>query len=872
MTATSQSEQGRKPAKLTPMLAQYLDVKRRAGDAVLFFRLGDFYEMFFEDAERVAPLLDLTLTSRNKDDPNPIPMCGVPVHAAQGYVSRLVQLGVKVAICDQIGDPATSPGLVERGLTRIITAGTVLDEDEGLASGQPGYLVAAGPGRGDGTFPIATVDVSTGEVRCCRASHLASAREELGRLAPREVLVAPGDDGLAAAAEQVGAAVTRFAPGAADPAGAPEALVEGLDADLAAALGRALAYLRDTVRGGLGHLRAPVVYEVACHLAIDDRTRRNLGILEGPRGGRHGSLWWALDDTRTAMGSRVLRDWLVAPSVELPVVASRQDAIAALVEAPGWRTDVAAAISPVGDLERLVGRLAVGRGGPREVARLGRALSAAADVAGLLPPAGLPARLGEIRATVVPPPGLADRIAATLADELPLQAGEGGVIRPGADAEVDRLRALRSDAQGLLAALEAREREATGIGSLRIRYQRVFGYFFEVTKANLKLVPAHFTRRQTLASAERFTTPELLELERELSGADDLCRRREAALFAALLAEVVAEQGRLATLAHALAELDALAGLASVAHERGYVRPEVHRGRRLEIRDGRHPVVERTSAAGKFVPNDTVLDDDREQIVVLTGPNMAGKSTYLRQVALVVLLAHAGSFVPAASASVPLTDRIWTRVGAADDLVAGDSTFMVEMKETAAILADLTPRTLVVLDEIGRGTSTYDGIAIAWAVAEHLHDLEPSPGTRVKTLFATHFHELTALAENLPRVRNQSVAVREWRDDVLFLRKVVAGPASRSFGVSVARLAGVPEAVVARARALLAGLEAGSPLAGGPPVHPRRAAAPTNQLDLFAPGPSGVGEEIASIDVDRMTPIEALARLHELVERARGGR
>ncbi|MFM7735299.1 MAG: DNA mismatch repair protein MutS, partial [Alphaproteobacteria bacterium] len=445
MSATSQSEQGRRPAKLTPMLAQYLDVKRRAGDAVLFFRLGDFYEMFFEDAERVAPLLDLTLTSRNKDDPNPIPMCGVPVHAAQGYVSRLVQLGVKVAICDQIGDPATSPGLVERGLTRIITAGTVLDEDEGLVAGQPGYLVAAGPVGPDGAVPIATVDVSTGEVRCCRAPDLARAREELGRLAPREVLIGPADEVLAEAAAAIGAAVTRpreLGP----PAGeSPVEVPAGLDGDLAAALARALRYLGETVRGGLGHLRSPVVYEVAAHLAIDDRTRRNLGILEGPRGGRHGSLWWALDETRTAMGSRVLRDWLVAPSVEIPVVEARQEAIAALVEGPGWRSDLGDAIAPVADLERLVGRLAVGRGGPREVARLGRGLSAAAQVTALLPAEGVPTLLGEIRTAIEPPPGLAEKIASTLADELPLQAGEGGVVRPGADAEVDRLRALRAD-------------------------------------------------------------------------------------------------------------------------------------------------------------------------------------------------------------------------------------------------------------------------------------------------------------------------------------------------------------------------------------------------------------------------------------------
>jgi DNA mismatch repair protein MutS len=451
-----------------------------------------------------------------------------------------------------------------------------------------------------------------------------------------------------------------------------------------------------------------------------------------------------------------------------------------------------------------------------------------------------------------------------------VSAAEGGAIRDGADAEIDRLRSLLRDAKGWIAGLEAREREATGIASLKIRYHRILGYFFEVTKANLGRVPAHFVRRQSMVSGERFSTAELADLERQLSTAEDRCREREVELFAELLGRVAEHERRLAELADWLATLDALAGLAHTAHEHRYVRPRLHRGTALRIREGRHPVVERTSAAGAFVPNDTSLDDGSEQIAILTGPNMAGKSTYLRQVALIVLLAHAGSFVPAAEADIPLTDRIWTRVGASDDLVAGDSTFMVEMKETAAILAHLTPRTLVVLDEIGRGTSTYDGIAIAWAVAEHLHELEPAPGRRVKTLFATHFHELTALADVHRRIRNLSVAVREWRDDVMFLRRVVR-PAGRSFGVAVARLAGVPDAVVKRSRSSSGCSKGGSPAESRSDAA--RKSPPDNQLELFsAAGAAAAAElkrELASIDVDTLTPLEALQRLHELASRAR---
>ncbi|MDG2303816.1 MAG: DNA mismatch repair protein MutS [Candidatus Binatia bacterium] len=854
------------------MLAQYLRVKEQAGDAVLFFRMGDFYEMFFEDAERAAPLLDLTLTSRNKDAPNPIPMCGLPYHAAQGYVGRLLGHGLKVAICDQLSDPATSPGLVERGLVRVITPGTLLDEDEGLRPSEPGFLAALV--RAEDAIAIACIEVTTGQLRCCVAPSERAAIEELARIGPRETVLPPDDEKLHAVAAGAGGTPTQWA--ARDDGAAVDAAIErlstGSDAGASSpaatgALRLALGYVNDTVRGGLDHLREPVFYEVGEHLMLDERSRRNLAVLEGADGTRHGSLWWAVDRTRTAMGARRLREWLLYPLLDLDRIGDRLDGVEHLVDSPGLREDIATGLRAIGDLERLVARFGVRRAGPREVARLGRALALVDDVGGILGDEGNPPLLGRIRERATPPVGLAAAITTHIEEAPPMHASEGGVIRAGADEEVDRLRSLLSDAQTLIAELEAREREATGISSLKIKYHRVLGYFFDVTKPNLKLVPEHFIRRQSMASGERYSSPELKELEDQLATAESRSIEREVALFEEVLAQVQGRQAGLTELADALADLDGLCGLAATAHDQGYVRPKLHKGDAIRVRDGRHPVVEQTSAKGSFVANDVNLDGSEEQLVLLTGPNMAGKSTYLRQVALIVLLAHAGSFVPAAKAEVPLTDRIWTRVGAADDLVAGDSTFMVEMKETSAILANLTPRTLVVLDEIGRGTSTYDGIAIAWAVAEYLHEVEPAPGARVKTLFATHFHELTALSKSMPRVRNHSVSVREWKDDVLFLRKVVEGPASRSYGIAVARLAGVPDEVVGRARDLLAQLEDGK----GPEPQGAfgEAEKPTAQLDLFNDPMAALKRELASLEVDSMTPLEALTRLGELRDRAR---
>lgn len=866
---TSESRRGK--GKLTPMLAQYLEVKEQAGDAVLFFRLGDFYEMFFEDAERAAPLLDLTLTSRNKDAPNPVPMCGIPYHAAQGYVGRLLGHGLKVAICDQLGDPAKSPGLVERGLVRVITPGTVLDEDEGLEASEPGFLAALA--RSAEGVAIACVEVTTGQIRCCFTPSVRSAAEELSRIGPRETVLPPGDDELAALAADFGGSATPWLPREDDTPAAvaldellSRAVGESPSPVASSALRLALGYVRETVRGGLDHLRDPVFYSIGEHLMLDDRSRGNLAVLEGADGSRHGSLWWSLDRTRTPMGARRLREWLLYPLLDLDGIGKRLDAVEHLVGALGLRDDLGEALRAIGDIERLVARFGVRRAGPREVARLGRALTSVAHLGALLGEAARPDLLEQVRADAAPPPDLSETIVARIEEAPPMHASEGGVIRAGADAEVDRLRGLLTDAQRLIAELEARERAATGISSLKIKYHRVLGYFFDVTKPNLKLVPQHFVRRQSMASGERFSSPELKELEDQLATAESKSVEREMEIFDDLLEIVQGHQGSLARLAAALADLDALCGLAATAHEQGYVRPRLHRGDEIRVREGRHPVVEQTSAKGAFVANDVTLDGTNEQVMLLTGPNMAGKSTYLRQVALIVLMAHAGSFVPAAEAEVPLTDRIWTRVGAADDLVAGDSTFMVEMKETAAILGNLTPRTLVILDEIGRGTSTYDGIAIAWAVAEHLHESEPAPGARVKTLFATHFHELTALASTMARVKNYSVSVREWKDDVLFLRKVVPGPASRSYGIAVARLAGVPQGVVTRAKELLQQLEDGK----GPEAPPS-ANVSQSQLDLFRDPSVAIRKELAAIDVEAMTPLEALTRLAELRDWARKG-
>src|SRR5213594_2675022 len=810
------------------LLAQYLRIKAEHRRAILLFRLGDFYEMFFEDAETASRDLDLTLTARNRGDPDEVPLCGFPAHAAQPYITRLLARGHTVAVCEQA--PARGRGLMEREVVRVITPGTILEE-ESLEPGAPS-LLAALTAEGD-RFGIAAIDFATGAFRASEVRGWELVRDELERLAPRELLLAPD---LPPAVE---AACREGRPWAAAVLPEPVPLEGDLPRLAARAAGGALAYVDAAYRRRPAHLRPPEAYAPAGFLQLDAATRRNLELLQTLGGERRGSLLWVLDQTATPMGARRMREWLLYPLLEPAAIGRRLDAVEALAERVELREALRGALGGIGDLERLAGRVGARSAGPRDVAHVDVALGRVAEVRAAL--AGARAELlGALAGALDQLPEVAAAIAATLVDAPPPHTRLPGFIRPGCDREVDELRETARDAKGWLARFEAAERARTGIGSLKVRHNKVFGYYVEVTRPNLPLVPSDYERRQTLVGAERFVTPTLREHEARVLGAEERLRALEVHLFEALLDTVAARQPTLARTADALATLDALASLAEVAHRRGYVRPAITRAPTLDIRAGRHPVVEAV-AGGGFVPNDARLDPEAEQLLVITGPNMGGKSTYLRQVALITQM---GSFVPAAEAEVGLVDRIFTRVGASDNLVGGESTFMVEMRETANILAGLTPRSLVVLDEIGRGTSTFDGISIAWAVAEHLHDAPE----QLRALFATHYHELTALAAEKPRVRNLSVAVAEWKGEIVFLRQIVPGPASRSYGVEVARLAGVPEPVVARARALLEGLETGQgPVGRGP--EPAAA-----QLSLFSADEERIRRELAGIDPERLTP------------------
>ncbi|MBX3027454.1 DNA mismatch repair protein MutS [bacterium] len=853
--------------KLTPMLEQYLRAKAEVGEALLMFRLGDFYELFFEDAETAARVLDITLTTRSKKDEVPIPMCGVPHHAAQAYVARLLAAGFKVALCDQLEDASLAKGIVSRGVVRVVTPGTVTEE-EYLDPKQPNYLAAVA--RDGDAVALLAADLSTGETRQAVLADLADLADWLGRLAPRELLIAADDDALAAALRAAcPAAMLTPLPAARFDAAAGAAWLAAHGAEapprVAAALGALLAYLAATHRASVDHLRAPEADAAQAVLRIDEASRRNLELLATTRGERRGSLLSVLDETQTPMGGRLLRQWLLAPLTDIAAIGARLDAVETLVREPGRRQGLAALLGGIGDLERLTARLAAARVTPRDLlglaaalARIGELRAQLADVAA--------AALRDVAAALDPLPALRERIAATISDDVPLKPRPGQLVRAGCHAEVDELRELALHGKRFFVEYETRERQRTGISSLKVRYNQVFGYYLEVTKPNLHLVPEDYRRKQTIATGERFVTPALAEHEAKVLGAEERLGALEAQLFAELVGAAAAHHAALSRSAAALARLDVFAALALVAERRRYARPRLRRDRCLAIVEGRHPVVEAVAGREGFVANDCRLDPDERQILIITGPNMAGKSTYLRQVALITLLAQMGSFVPAASAEIGVVDRLFTRVGASDNLAGGESTFMVEMKETAAILNELTPRSLAVLDEIGRGTSTFDGISIAWAVAEHLHEA----GERPLVLFATHYHELTDLARSRPRVRNASVAVREWKGEVVFLRRIVDGPASQSYGIQVARLAGVPAPIIERAGQILHNLERNELTANGQPrLALDGAPAAGGQLGLFAPPDDRLRDELAAIDVDRLAPVEALNRLHELVTRAR---
>ncbi len=868
---------------MTPMLRHYLELKSQHPDAILFYRMGDFYELFFDDALKVAPLLDLTLTARQKGTPNEAPMCGVPHHAVAGYIGKLIRLGLKVAVCDQVEDPAQAKGLVRREVTRVVTPGTIselalLDSKEENLLG--GLVWQAGPGAGGaGAF----LEVSTGSFFLRRWREPLEAVAELEVLRPRELLcdalALPA--ALAAWAERDVVCRTEIAAHLESPAKAAERLARqfgvatlrgfGLDEGEPGvrAAAAVLSYAQSTQRSQLDHVTEIRLRGASDRLVLDATTLANLEVLRTQRDAERGtSLLTILDRTVTGPGGRLLRDWLRRPLREVAGIAERHDAVGALAADAQVLARLRASLARIADLERLATRAVVGTLTPREAAALRDTLGATPPLfAGL---AGLASNLLAQAAATDPLPDLAARLLAGLEEEPASHLDDGRVIAAGVDGELDQYRSLASDAKRHILELEERERKRTGISSLKVRYNRVFGYSIEITRANQAAVPPDYVRRQTLANAERYVTPEVQELEERILHAEDRRLAIEKRLYAELVAGVAADAARLQRLGQAIAAIDALAAFAEVATRRGYVRPELlPAGSGLAIEEGRHPVLE--AALGEsFVPNDLELDPASSQVVLLTGPNMGGKSTYLRQAALLVLMAQAGSFVPARRAAIGLVDRIFSRVGASDDLARGESTFMVEMIETSNILRFASRESLVILDEVGRGTATFDGLSLAWAIVEHLHEQ-----VRPLTLFATHYHELTELAELLPRVVNRTMAVKEWEDRIVFLRRVAPGSADKSYGIHVAKLAGLPETVVKRAEQVLANLEAkefdpeGRPrLARGELPADRRAA----QLPLFTP-PARSEEIVAGIlrelDLERLTPLAALNLLASLKDRLR---
>ncbi len=881
---------------VTPIRRQYLEIKRRYPHAIVFFRLGDFYETFDDDAKLISRELEITLTSKPMGKGQRVPLAGIPYHAVDGYLSRLIAKGYKVAICEQMSDPATSKGLVERQVVRVVTPGTVV-EGSLLDERANNYLVALAPpgrrgGRVDGATPwadpqaavgLAYADVSTGEF-CAGEVSVGGLAGELTRLRPAELLLPEGvalPEGTDAAVTPV--AVDWFLTEVAESALREHFAVASTEAfglagqPLAVAAGGALLqYMRENqpaLGGSLPYVTRLLAYRPEGFLLLDAATRRNLELFAGGREAkREHSLLGVLDITKTAMGARLLGRRLGQPLLDLGAIEARLDQVQLFFESAVRRGKAQELLAKMPDLERLCGRVVTGVASPRDLVGLRGGLELAPALREAASDEAAPAAVSELAGRLRPCEDVVAAIAQAIADEPGATLEQGNVVRPGFSQELDSLRAITRDTKRYLAELETSERERTGIRSLRIGYNKVFGYYIEVSKPNLPSVPDEYERRQTLVGGERFVTPQLKEYETRILTAHERIGEIEAQIFRQVCGQVTSASGQVLALAAAVAELDVAVALAEAAARYNYVRPELHEGEEIEIRDGRHPVVERTLAEGApaagmpsaFVPNDTHLANGDAQIVVLTGPNMAGKSTYLRQVALIVLMAQVGSFVPAASARIGLVDRIFTRVGAQDDLASGQSTFLVEMLETANILHNATRRSFVVLDEIGRGTSTYDGMAIARAVVEHLHN---RPEASPKTLFATHYHELVELASQLPRVRNENVAVAEEEGRVVFLHKIVPGGADRSYGIHVAELAGLPNSVIQRAREVLAALEQGAD--GRRAARRRPSDVPKEQLPLMPARPELV-DELAGLDIDSMTPLQALTKLYEVREKARG--
>ncbi len=847
------------PEASTPLMRQYQAAKQQVPSALLLFRLGDFYELFFEDAVMAARELDITLTARNKERGDPIPMCGVPYHAAEAYITRLIQRGYRVAICEQMEEAGPGKKLVRREVTRVITPGTVTNS--GLLQSHENNYLAAAFSKG-GRSGLAYVDVSTGDFRTTEleSAELLPALETLN---VREVLY-PEGTGLGAACLETPLESWVFG---ADYAG--RQILENFrllsldgcglgDRPLAtAAAGAVLHYLRDTQKSALDHLNRPNFYQRHDHMVLDAATVRNLELVEPLFAGekRDSTLIYVLDQTCTGMGGRLLRRRLLNPSCNRAEIEMRLDATAELISKVILRAELRKVLGSIQDLERLLAKITLNTAAPRDVLALGRSLQQLPRLANLIEQLEAP----DLRNKIETVDDARERILTAIADEPPVSMADGGAIRDGFNAELDELRDISRNSRQYIAAIETRERAATGIQSLKVRFNNVFGYYIEISKANLQLAPTTYERKQTLANAERFTTPELKELESKVMDAEEKILTLEREIFADLKTYIASQAVPIKAAAQRVAELDVAATLAQVAVENRYKRPRFSESGEMRIDAGRHPVIEKLSEkdAVRFIPNDLYLDSSKEYISVITGPNMGGKSTYLRQAALILILAQIGSFVPADAALLPIVDRVFTRIGAADNLARGRSTFMVEMTEAAAILNSASANSFIVLDEIGRGTSTYDGLALAWAVVEYIHN-----HLQAKTLFATHYHELTDLAEQLSGVRNLHVSVKESGDHILFIRKVEPGPADRSYGIEVARLAGLPLQVIERARSVLLHHEVrehsvSQELTSGAFQAPL-------QIRLFEPMDQGLADRIRALNIDELRPVEALQILQDL--------
>ncbi len=872
-------------SRTTPMMQQYLKIKAQHADALLMYRMGDFYELFLEDAVEAARILEITLTSRDKNAEEPIPMCGVPYHAAENYMARLVAAGKKVAVCDQVEDPKTSKGLVKRQVTRVITPGLILD-NRNLSAKHPNYLAAVSGEAASSGYGLAYLDVSTADFKMIQMDSREQLLEELLRVSPREILLPANETApwLSQLQMRDSISVTHLERESFDLERSRERLcrhfkvhslegfgIENWEHGIEAA-GAILHYAEANLFDTCSHIRKIVPYRRSDHMVLDEATVKNLEIFHSASfSGRKGSLLAQLDESRTAMGGRKFQEWLRYPLLDLEAILVRQEGVAELVARTDLRMEIMEHLAGIQDMERLNSRNTMGNSNARDLVTLKTSLEVLPHVHKALQRSS--SRI--LRSLAGQWDGLADvaqEIERVLVDPPPAAMNAGGVIKTGVDPELDHAIDLSRNAKGWMADYESAQRRETGIGSLKVRFNKVFGYYIEISRTHLHSVPGHYQRRQTLVNAERFITDELKEFESQVLEADEKRLELEQSLFGKLQQWVALHCERLQDMADRVAVLDCLTGLALTASRNDYCQPRLNEGDSIHIKDGRHPVIEHFLKHGEFVPNDMDLNHENQQVLIITGPNMAGKSTVLRQVALIVLMAQVGGFVPATEAEIGLVDRIFTRVGASDDLARGRSTFMVEMQEAANILHQATNSSLVILDEIGRGTSTFDGLSIAWAVAEHLHDFKE---IGIKTLFATHYHELTDLALNRPRVKNYNVAIKEWKNEIIFFHKLVPGGSSRSYGIQVAQLAGIPQEIISRAQEILTQLEKGELARISPamkkqkPKVPQKGKEAALQLSLFSPSLLWIKEQLMNLDLDHMPPVVALKTLYALQEQIR---